>query len=222
MTNCAYGSVTTETISLYTTYCPVKPTPAAYTTAVETEYPYTTKTVYYTTTYTISKCAAYVSNCPYGSKTTEVIAHTTAYPVSTVSTVYSTTTYTISKCAPMVTNCPYGSKTTEIYAAYTTVVPCEYTPVTTVEAYTEVSAVVYSPYPSVVTSVVAVVVTPVPYSKTVVASIPGYAHSTGAAVLKPSVSHTIASPALYTGGAGKMAKNVAVVVGAVGAAVAML
>jgi hypothetical protein len=70
VTNCPYGHLTTETISLYTTYCPV----AATYTPVPTTYAPIESVVYVTTTYTISSCAATVKYCPYGSTTIETYA----------------------------------------------------------------------------------------------------------------------------------------------------
>lgn len=73
VTNCpGKGKVTTEIISLYTTVCPVSaPAPSS------TLY----STIYSTKTYTISSCAAEVTNCPYGSKTTTVVPVTTSVVV---------------------------------------------------------------------------------------------------------------------------------------------
>jgi hypothetical protein len=85
------GSVTTDIISLYTTICPVTETetPSTYTKVpppTSTEVPYTISTIYTTTEYTITACPAYVTNCPVGSKTTEVLTTTTYCPVSEVAT----------------------------------------------------------------------------------------------------------------------------------------
>ena len=77
VTNCPYGHVVTETIAVSTTVCPVTATP--------TPTGWTTSTVYATTTYTISKCAPTVKNCPYGHVTTEIIpVSTTICPVTDV------------------------------------------------------------------------------------------------------------------------------------------
>jgi len=75
------GKLTTETISLYTTVCPVSaaspapPTPTA-----------TTEIIYTTEILTITSCPAEVTNCParYSSTTT------TVYPVSSTVVVIST------------------------------------------------------------------------------------------------------------------------------------
>ncbi|CZR64431.1 uncharacterized protein PAC_14329 [Phialocephala subalpina] len=76
------GKLTTETISLYTTYCPVadKPSP---TPSVAPQL--TTSTVYATSVYTITSCAATVTDCParIGQLTTETISlYTTVCPVA--------------------------------------------------------------------------------------------------------------------------------------------
>ncbi|KAK7952313.1 Endo-1-3(4)-beta-glucanase [Apiospora aurea] len=130
VTNCPVGSVTTETVALYTTVCPVsdknnspKPTPPTF----------LTQTAYVTNIYTITSCPRTVTNCPVGSVTTEVGTTTKLMPVATPtaqadSPVYSTVTrkvtnvYTITSCAPTVTNCPVGSLTTQ-FGTQTTVVP---------------------------------------------------------------------------------------------------
>lgn len=83
VTDCAKGRVVTETIPLYTTVCPVAETalPAKPTTTGGTA-ARTTSTVYTTKTYTITSCAPYVTNCPVGKVTTEVMAaYTTVCPV---------------------------------------------------------------------------------------------------------------------------------------------
>ncbi|KAK6082021.1 endochitinase [Seiridium cupressi] len=110
---------------------------------------YTTSTVYATNTYTITSCAASVTDCParMGQTTTEVVAlYTTICPVTatetgvassaqpatteipagyTTSTVYSTKTYVVTSCAATVTDCPakIGQTTTEVVAVSTTVCP---------------------------------------------------------------------------------------------------
>ncbi|RDW79847.1 hypothetical protein BP6252_04485 [Coleophoma cylindrospora] len=143
------GSVTTETVDLYTTVCPID----SYSTApVSTSVPeLTTSTVYTTKVYTITSCAPTVTNCPakLGSVTTEtVVAYTTVCPVSALatkptgapapapeaqtSTVYKTSIYTITSCAATVTDCPakIGQVTTEIVPLYTTeVYPTSASPV---------------------------------------------------------------------------------------------
>ncbi|KAI0095455.1 glycoside hydrolase family 16 protein [Daldinia grandis] len=86
VTNCpAGGYVTTKIISVGTTVCPVtksegsktEPTP---TPSAPAEY--TTSVVEVTNTYTITSCAATVTNCPVGAVTSEVTLTTTVCPVS--------------------------------------------------------------------------------------------------------------------------------------------
>jgi len=76
------GSLTTETIALYTTVCPISEA------ATSTPIPvYTTSTVYSETTYTITSCAPTITDCPakLGSVTTETIAlYTTVCPVASI------------------------------------------------------------------------------------------------------------------------------------------
>ena len=69
ITNCPahMGSVTTETIALYTTVCPV-----------------TESTIYQTTTYTLTSCAAEVPDCP-ARTSTAVLSTVTVVPVSPTS-----------------------------------------------------------------------------------------------------------------------------------------
>ena len=104
--------------------------------------PSTTSTVYTTSVYTITSCAASVTDCPErGSVTTDIISlYTTICPVTetetpssytkvppptstevpwTTSTIYTTTEYTITACPAYVTNCPVGSKTTEVLTSTT-------------------------------------------------------------------------------------------------------
>ncbi|TVY44841.1 hypothetical protein LCER1_G008921, partial [Lachnellula cervina] len=80
VTNCPakIGSVTTETIALYTTIFPVKPS--------RTPQPpsgFSISTIYTTSIYTITKCASPITSCPVGSVTTEVISlYTTICPIT--------------------------------------------------------------------------------------------------------------------------------------------
>lgn len=70
VTNCPVGHVTTETVGVYTTVCPV------------TEQ-LTVSTVYTTDVHTVTKCPPTVTNCPVGHVTTEtVVVGTTVCPVS--------------------------------------------------------------------------------------------------------------------------------------------
>ncbi|UNI20542.1 hypothetical protein JDV02_006620 [Purpureocillium takamizusanense] len=149
------GYVTTETIPLYTTVCPVTPTttPAPSATSSSSE-EMTTSTVYTTTVRTITKCPPTV-HCPTGGYvTTETIPlYTTVCPVTatktdshepttavqtnkpahsqgqTTITTKVTKIYTITSCGPTVTNCPIGKVTTEV--STTTYCPGEQTGVPT-------------------------------------------------------------------------------------------
>ncbi|PNY27206.1 Endochitinase A1 [Tolypocladium capitatum] len=116
--------------------------------ASSTSVPWTTSTVYATTTRTVTKCPPYVTDCPNktGHVTTETIPlYTTVCPVTTTaqppnstateksslplttSTVYTTTTRTDTKCPPEIENCPMSKATTEIIPWYTTVYPVKET-----------------------------------------------------------------------------------------------
>lgn len=81
--------MTTETIALYTTVCPVSDatkTPAP-TATTEASLPWTTSTVYTTRVYTITSCAPEVTNCPVNHVTTETIPwYTTVCPVTATAT----------------------------------------------------------------------------------------------------------------------------------------
>ncbi|KAH7127419.1 aspartic peptidase domain-containing protein [Dactylonectria macrodidyma] len=97
-----------------------------------------TSTVTTTNVYTISSCAPTVTNCPYGSVTTEVLtsyttycpgAHTTQYKPTTApasesltSTFTSTRTYTVTDCGGK-GSCTKGALTTEVYTSSTLVCP---------------------------------------------------------------------------------------------------
>ncbi|KAK7423552.1 hypothetical protein QQX98_001010 [Neonectria punicea] len=87
----------------------------------------TTSTIYDTRTYTITACAATVTNCPVGHVTTETIAVTTTIcPVTeklTISTIYSTKTNMVTACPPEVTDCLIGEVTIETVAVSTTICP---------------------------------------------------------------------------------------------------
>ncbi|KAM3455032.1 hypothetical protein MY3296_002602 [Beauveria thailandica] len=145
VTNCP-ARVVTETISLYTTVCPVTKTdeaPKPTATPSQPAQEMTTSTVYTTKTYTITSCPPSVPNCPIGQVTTETkFVSTTVCPVTktdeapkptatpsqpaqemTTSTVYTTKTYTITSCPPSVPNCPIGQVTTETKFVSTTVCP---------------------------------------------------------------------------------------------------
>jgi chitinase len=100
---------------------------------------YTTSTVYTTSTYTVTSCAATITDCPakIGSVTTETIAlYTTVCPVTasetsnsvsikpasySTSTIYTNFISTITSCATTVTDCPAASiKLTTIKIAIST------------------------------------------------------------------------------------------------------
>jgi chitinase len=116
----AGGYVTTETIPLYTTVCPV--TKAASTTSkpsVTSSAETITTTV--SSIYTITSCPPSVVNCPVGKVTTEIITTTycpgakeTHPPAQGPSTFTTTSVYTISSCPPSVPNCPIGKVTTDV------------------------------------------------------------------------------------------------------------
>ncbi|KAM3545463.1 hypothetical protein ARSEF1564_001625 [Beauveria bassiana] len=144
--NCPVGHVTTETIFVSTTVCPVTKTDEAPKPTAKPSQPteeMTTSSVYTTKTYTITSCPPIVPNCPVGHVTTETIfVSTTVCPVTktdeapkptakpiqpteemTTSSVYTTKTYTITSCPPSVPNCPVGHVTTETKFVSTTVCP---------------------------------------------------------------------------------------------------
>ncbi|GAB0135585.1 hypothetical protein EsDP_00003918 [Epichloe bromicola] len=83
VTDCREGHVTTETIPLYTTVCPVTET-AHVPEPTTTKAPLlTTSTVYTTNMYTLTSCPPYVVDCSEGEVTTEVIpVYTTVCPVN--------------------------------------------------------------------------------------------------------------------------------------------
>ncbi|KAK2608427.1 Chitinase 2 [Conoideocrella luteorostrata] len=84
VTNCPKGHVTTETIPLYTTVCPVTESTKPTTTKAPVM---TTSTVYATKTYTITSCPPYVADCPKGKITTSVVpVYTTVCPVKETET----------------------------------------------------------------------------------------------------------------------------------------
>jgi chitinase len=89
VTNCPIGKVTTDIITITTTFCPASAISTA--SAVSTASPtlYTTSIVYTTRVYTITSCAPTVTNCParLGQVTTEIIElYTTICPVQAAST----------------------------------------------------------------------------------------------------------------------------------------
>ncbi|KAE8446973.1 hypothetical protein EG329_011455 [Mollisiaceae sp. DMI_Dod_QoI] len=95
---------------------------------------WTTSTIYTTVIHTITSCPPVVTNCPIGSKTTQVISlTTTVYPITqapppgpepwTTSTVYTAITFTITSCPPQITDCPLGRNSTISIPVYTTSCP---------------------------------------------------------------------------------------------------
>ncbi|KAJ6446799.1 chitinase 18-18 [Purpureocillium lavendulum] len=89
VTNCPHGGyVTTETIPLYTTVCPVTETPKPpKPTQTKTSAAWTTSTVYTTKIHTVTACPPQVTNCPVGHVTTETIPwYTTVCPVTETET----------------------------------------------------------------------------------------------------------------------------------------
>ncbi|KAM0307650.1 hypothetical protein HYE67_000673 [Fusarium culmorum] len=142
--DCLFGSVTTETIPLYTTVCPV--TDKAKHTGYATQYApppqYETRTVYTTSVHAINKCAPGVIDCPYGSVTTETIpVYTTICPVTEaynqaptdvpvnheIKTLYTSQVHTVAQCQPENPNCQVGAVTTEIASWTTAIVPAQET-----------------------------------------------------------------------------------------------
>ncbi|CAF3463408.1 unnamed protein product [Fusarium graminearum] len=142
--DCLFGSVTTETIPLYTTVCPV--TDKAKHTGYATQYApppqYETRTVYTTSVHAINKCAPGVVDCPYGSVTTETIpVYTTICPVTEtynqaptdvpvnheIKTLYTSQAHTVAQCQPENPNCQVGAVTTEIASWTTAIVPAHET-----------------------------------------------------------------------------------------------
>ncbi|QPC69833.1 hypothetical protein HYE68_000585 [Fusarium pseudograminearum] len=142
--DCPYGSVTTETIPLYTTVCPVtgKAKPTGYATQYASPPQYEIRTVYTTSVHTINKCAPGVVDCPYGSVTTETIpVYTTICPVTEaynpaptdvpvnheIKTLYTSQVHTVAQCPPENPNCQVGPVTTEIASWTTAIVPAKET-----------------------------------------------------------------------------------------------
>lgn len=102
-------------------------------------------TVYATSIYTVTSCAASITNCPVGSLSTELVSlyTTNGFAVSTSAnisatqsirteqpesltrTVYATQLYTVTSCAASITNCPARSTSvsTSLSAISTTVIP---------------------------------------------------------------------------------------------------
>lgn len=202
---------------------------------------YTMSTVYATSVYTITSCAATVTDCParMGSVTTDIISlyttfcpvaatetkaapyptMTPAAPMSTTSTIYKTVEYTISSCPAYVTNCPVGKKTSSVMTQTTVcAVTTETAPAQTYAPSPPASSII------TVTSAPAVPASSVPYQCPGGASCPGESTMTkayGTGVTSASVYSAKPSSATYvpvTGGASaKKAGSVLAVVGVVAA-----
>ncbi|KHO00198.1 chitinase 18-18 [Metarhizium album ARSEF 1941] len=86
VTGCTLGRVTTQTIALYTTVCPVTE-PAQTPEPTSTKAPrMTTSTVYNTKVYTITQCPSTVTDCPARYVTEVISAYTTVCPVEDTET----------------------------------------------------------------------------------------------------------------------------------------
>ncbi|UNI13831.1 Chitinase [Purpureocillium takamizusanense] len=93
VTDCPLGHVTTETIPIYTTVCPVtetqgpKPPKPTHTKPSSSSAAWTTSTVYTTKVHTVTACPPQVTNCPVGHVTTETVPlYTTVCPVTETET----------------------------------------------------------------------------------------------------------------------------------------
>ncbi|KAF7905885.1 hypothetical protein EAF00_000164 [Botryotinia globosa] len=124
------GSVTTETISSYTTVCPVTAT-ATSTSSAEgisvSSKPSSAPGVTASQTASSSAQGLTTSTSPVSSSSAQGSATSpiTSIVQYTTSTAYVTSVYTITSCAATVTDCPgrIGSVTTETISSYTTVCP---------------------------------------------------------------------------------------------------
>jgi hypothetical protein len=105
-------------------------------------------TVYSTEYYTVTSCAAEVTNCPASS----TVVESSVFPITT-STIYSTVVSTVIDCPETVTHCPADSTVvvTETVAVSTTVCPVVPTvPASSTGAHYGNSSVpvVHPPYPT--------------------------------------------------------------------------
>ncbi|TEY68334.1 hypothetical protein BOTCAL_0119g00070 [Botryotinia calthae] len=109
------GSVTTETISSYTTVCPVTATATSTSSAEGISVPSKPS----------STPGVTASQTPSSSAQGSVTLPITSVVRYTTSTAYVTSVYTITSCAATVTDCPgrIGSVTTETISSYITVCP---------------------------------------------------------------------------------------------------
>ncbi|CCD56518.1 glycoside hydrolase family 18 protein [Botrytis cinerea T4] len=127
------GSVTTETISSYTTVCPVTETsgnsgivsstssPAGGPVPTTTVTSYGTSTVYQTSVYTITSCAPSVTDCPArsGQVTTETISsYTSVYPITVSTAPINVPTSGASSAAGIETSVP-GVKVSSTASIFT-------------------------------------------------------------------------------------------------------
>jgi len=181
VTNCParIGQVTTEIISLYTTYCPVAAsataahsTPAPYSSAAAGGY--STSTVYSTATVTISKCHPDVTNCPF-----------TTAPVTSVKTYAVSTTVVPVTSVPVVTY-PASSVPAVTYPASA--------PVSTAKTSAPASyPVVSASKPAGVVSVITIsTCIPTVYTEviTVTPTSSGYAQSSSGGIVPPKSTYS--------------------------------
>jgi hypothetical protein len=118
------GEVKTEEETVTITICPTQSGVfAAYSKPAQLS---SISTITETKIYTITSCAADITNCPVGKKTSTVVTSKTVVPVDesststawqswTTSTTLITSSYTITSCAPTVTGCSVGELTSTIY-----------------------------------------------------------------------------------------------------------
>jgi hypothetical protein len=106
-------------------------------------------TVYSTEYYTVTSCAAEVTDCPASA----TVVTSSVFPLTT-STVYATSTYTVTDCAETVTDCPADAThvVTETIAVSTTVCPVtEVEPTASASSshyYSNTTSVDNAPYPT--------------------------------------------------------------------------
>ncbi|KAF7960499.1 hypothetical protein EAE96_000179 [Botrytis aclada] len=124
------GSVTTETISSYTTVCPVTATATATSTSSTegisvSSKPSSASGVPASQTSSSSAQGLTISPVSPSSAQGSATSSITSVAQYTTSTAYVTSVYTITSCAATVTDCPgrIGSVTTETISSYTTVCP---------------------------------------------------------------------------------------------------
>lgn len=123
VTDCPANSgtpyVTTKTVALYTTVCPVSETAESVTPTAPVTVSYITSTAYVTKTYTITSCAPTVTNCPVGKVTTSVATSTTVYPTvqkvdsSTRQELTTTSTITVDLTSTVYVKPPHSTSMSE-------------------------------------------------------------------------------------------------------------